>query len=144
MALKLKCYFKRYEKVHAPNFTSAKRLRAGGKEMNKIGASSLRKKSSILLLAATALIAAMALLPVPVAAQEEAATQANIYIPIGAALAVGLAGIGAGIAVGFAGASGLSALTEKPEVFSSVLLVVALGEGIAIYGLIIALLLLIG
>ncbi|MEM1619313.1 MAG: V-type ATP synthase subunit K, partial [Fervidicoccaceae archaeon] len=40
-------------------------------------------------------------------------------------------------------ASGLSALAERPEMFSSVLLVVALGEGIAIYGLIVALLLII-
>ena len=112
--------------------------------MVEASTSLLHKRNACLLLIATALIAVVALLPVPVTAQEEAAAQTRVYNPVGAGLAVGLAGIGAGIAVGVAGASGLSALTEKPEMFSSVLLVVALGEGIAIYGLIIALLLLIG
>ena len=65
------------------------------------------------------------------------------YKAIGAALAIGLAGIGAGYAVGVAGASGATALTEKPELFSNILLIVALGEGIAIYGLIVAILILI-
>lgn len=65
------------------------------------------------------------------------------YKALGAALAVGLAGIGGGYAVAQAGAAGLSALTEKPELFSNVLLVVALGEGIAIYGLIVAILVII-
>ncbi len=74
---------------------------------------------------------------------EEAVTSdAKTYNAVGAALAVGLAGIGAGYAVGIAGASGISALTEKPELFSNVLLIVALGEGIAIYGLIVAILIL--
>ncbi|HEU97825.1 MAG TPA: V-type ATP synthase subunit K, partial [Fervidicoccus fontis] len=36
-----------------------------------------------------------------------------------------------------------SALTEKSELFSNVLLIVALGEGIAIYGLIVAILIII-
>ncbi len=61
---------------------------------------------------------------------------------IGAGLAIGLAGIGAGYAIGVAGASGLSALTEKPEMMSQVLLIVALGEGVAIYGLLISILVL--
>ncbi|MEM1620040.1 MAG: hypothetical protein QXU52_04750, partial [Fervidicoccaceae archaeon] len=69
----------------------------------------------------------------------ESSPEDVIYKPIGAALAVGLSGIGAGLAIAVAGASGLSALAERPEMFSSVLLVVALGEGIAIYGLIVAL-----
>ena len=79
----------------------------------------------------------------PAMAQNDAAVATNIYRPLGAGLAVGLAGIGAGIAVGIAGAAGISALAEKPELFSNVLLMVALGEGIAIYGLIIAILLVI-
>ncbi|MEM0197790.1 MAG: V-type ATP synthase subunit K [Fervidicoccaceae archaeon] len=65
------------------------------------------------------------------------------YKALGAALAVGLAGLGGGYAVGVAGSAGLSALTEKSELFSNVLLVVALGEGIAIYGLIVAILIII-
>lgn len=68
------------------------------------------------------------------------ATDTTVWKAIGAGLAVGLAGIGAGYAVGVAGASGLSALAEKPEMTSNVILIVALGEGIAIYGLLVAIL----
>jgi V/A-type H+-transporting ATPase subunit K len=58
----------------------------------------------------------------------------------GAALAVGLAGLGAGYAVGTAGAAAASGIVEKREVTGLLLLIVVLGEGIAIYGLLIALL----
>ncbi|ESQ21429.1 MAG: ATP synthase subunit C [uncultured Acidilobus sp. CIS] len=57
---------------------------------------------------------------------------------IGAGLAVGLAGIGGGYAVAVAGAAAISAVAEKREVFGSAFLFVVLGEGIAIYGLLIA------
>ena len=99
------------------------------------------KNKHLLLLS---LLALPLLAATPALAQEnQAEALMNVYRPLGAGLAVGLAGIGAGIAVGIAGAAGISALTEKPEMFSNVLLVVALGEGIAIYGLIIAILLVI-
>ena len=61
---------------------------------------------------------------------------------IGAGLAIGLAGIGAGYAIGVAGAAGISVLAEKPEMLGQVLLIIALGEGVAIYGLLIAILVL--
>lgn len=57
---------------------------------------------------------------------------------IGAGLAVGLAGIGGGYAVGVAGASAISAVAEKREMFGTAFLFVVLGEGIAIYGLLVA------
>jgi len=59
---------------------------------------------------------------------------------VGAALAVGLAGLGAGFAVGTAGAAVASGIVERREVLGPLLLIVVLGEGIAIYGLLIALL----
>jgi V/A-type H+-transporting ATPase subunit K len=59
---------------------------------------------------------------------------------VGAALAVGLAGLGAGFAVGTAGAAAASGIVERREVVGPLLLIVVLGEGIAIYGLLIALL----
>lgn len=62
---------------------------------------------------------------------------------VGAGLALGLAGIGAGIAVGVAGAAAISAFTEKPEVFGRAFIIVVLGEGIAIYGIAIAILIMI-
>ncbi len=59
---------------------------------------------------------------------------------VGAALAVGLAGLGAGYAVGIAGAAAASGIVERRELRGILLLIVVLGEGIAIYGLLIALL----
>ncbi len=63
---------------------------------------------------------------------------------VGAGLAIGLAGVGAGVAVGRIGAVSVSVIAEKPEMFGRTLIYVALGEGIAIYGLLIAILLLPG
>ena len=90
-----------------------------------------------------ALFALTALVSVASAQTTTAETSVAGYKALGAGLAVSLAGIGGGYAVAVAGSAGLSALTEKPELFSNVLLVVALGEGIAIYGLIVAILIII-
>ncbi|MCX8029803.1 MAG: ATP synthase subunit C [Brevinematales bacterium] len=59
---------------------------------------------------------------------------------VGAALAVGLAAIGAGIAVGPIGVSAISVIAEKPEMFGTSLIFIGLAEGIAIYGIAIAIL----
>lgn len=64
------------------------------------------------------------------------ATTGSQYI--GAGLAVGLAGLGAGIGVGIVGAAAISALVERPERFALYIIVVALAEAIAIYGLFIS------
>lgn len=57
---------------------------------------------------------------------------------LGAGLAVGVAGIGAGLAVGHGSAAAIGAITENPKVFGQAMIFVVLGEGIAIYGLIIS------
>lgn len=59
---------------------------------------------------------------------------------IAAALAVGVAGIGAGIAVGSGAPAAIGALTEDPKSFGKALIFVVLGEGIALYGMLIAIL----
>ncbi|MFP3259329.1 MAG: V-type ATP synthase subunit K [Sulfolobus sp.] len=61
---------------------------------------------------------------------------------IGAGLAIGLAAVGAGIAVGMAAAAGIGVLTEKREMFGTVLVFVAIGEGIVLYGILFAVLML--
>ena len=61
---------------------------------------------------------------------------------VGAALAVGLSGIGGGIAVSAAAAAALGAISENEKAFGKSLIFVGLAEGVALYGLIIALLLL--
>ncbi|AYL40252.1 MULTISPECIES: ATP synthase subunit C [Streptomyces] len=60
---------------------------------------------------------------------------------IGAAIAVAASTIGAGIAVAYTGAAALAALSERPELFGRAMVIVGLAEGIAIYGLVVAVIL---
>jgi V/A-type H+-transporting ATPase subunit K len=59
-----------------------------------------------------------------------------------AALAAGLSAVGAAYAVAHVGSAAVGALAEKQELLGLVLILVGLAEGIAIYGLIIAILIL--
>jgi V/A-type H+-transporting ATPase subunit K len=61
---------------------------------------------------------------------------------LAAAIAAGLATLGAGYAVAIVGSAAVGALAEKPELLGRVLIFVGLAEGIAIYGLIVAILIL--
>ncbi|MCD6420672.1 MAG: ATPase [Synergistetes bacterium] len=61
---------------------------------------------------------------------------------IGAALAVGLSALGAGIGVASTGAATIGAMSEKPEMMGKSLVFVGLAEGIAIYGVVIAIMIL--
>ena len=60
---------------------------------------------------------------------------------IGAGIAVAGSTIGAGVAVSYTGSAALAAIAEKPEMFGRALVIVGLAEGIAIYGLIVAVIL---
>lgn len=57
---------------------------------------------------------------------------------LGAALSTGLACIGAGYAVGVVGSAALGAVSENEKILGKTLIYVGLAEGVAIYGLIIA------
>ena len=59
-----------------------------------------------------------------------------------AAVSAGLSAAAAGYAVAQVGSAAVGALAEKPELMGRVLVVVGLAEGIAIYGLIVAILIL--
>ena len=61
---------------------------------------------------------------------------------IAAALAVGLGCLGAGLAVGSTASAAVGAVAEKEEMAGKALVFVGLAEGIAIYGLIIAIMIL--
>jgi len=63
---------------------------------------------------------------------------ANPYAPIAAAFAVAAGSLGAAYAVGTTGSAAGGAITEKPEIFGRAIIFVGLAEGVAIYGLIIA------
>jgi V/A-type H+-transporting ATPase subunit K len=60
---------------------------------------------------------------------------------LGAAIAVGASTIGAAVAVAYTGSAALAAIAERPEVFGRAMVFVGLAEGIAIYGLVIAIML---
>jgi V/A-type H+-transporting ATPase subunit K len=61
---------------------------------------------------------------------------------LAAAVSTGFGCLGAGIAVAYVGAAAVGAVGEKPEVAGRTLIFVGLAEGIAIYGLIIAIMIL--
>lgn len=61
---------------------------------------------------------------------------------VGAAASAGMASLGAAYAVAVVGSAAVGALTEKPELLGRLLILVGLAEGIAIYGLIVAVLIL--
>ena len=61
-------------------------------------------------------------------------------VAIGAGLAVGLAGLGAGLAEKDIGSAAVGAFTEKEELFGKGLILTVIPESIAIFGLVIAIL----
>ena len=67
-----------------------------------------------------------------------ASSGSNTTALLGAGIAVAGSTIGAGIAVAYTGAAALAAMSERPEVFGRAMVIVGLAEGIAIYGLIVA------
>lgn len=77
---------------------------------------------------------------VPLAQQAEG-TSSTWAALLGAAIAVAGSSIGAAIAVAYTGAAALAAMSERPELFGRAMVIVGLAEGIAIYGLIVAIIL---
>ncbi|EST36500.1 ATP synthase subunit C [Streptomyces roseochromogenus] len=79
--------------------------------------------------------------PAQASAQATASGGVNGSALVGAAIAVAGASIGAAIAVAYTGAAALAALSERPEMFGRAMVIVGLAEGIAVYGLVVAILL---
>lgn len=63
---------------------------------------------------------------------------------LGAGLSTGIACIGGGIAVGHGAPAAIGAAAEDPKNFGKAIIFVALGEGIALYGMLISILILNG
>ncbi len=76
------------------------------------------------------------------AAAGAASATVDPYASLAAAISTGLATIAAGFAVSNTGAAALGAIAEKPETFGRAIVFVGLAEGIGIYGLIVAVLIL--
>ncbi len=75
------------------------------------------------------------------AVAETAKTNNGIGL-IAAALAIGLSAIGSGIAVAVVASSAVGAISENPNLLGKTVIFAGLAEGIAIYGLIIAIMIL--
>jgi V/A-type H+-transporting ATPase subunit K len=109
----------------------------------KRGARRLLWLNAGIVLGAFVLFAALLLGVVdPAQAQGAEAASPDRWAPLLAAgIAVAGAAIGAGIAIAYTGAAALAAISEKPEMFGRALVIVGLAEGIAIYGLVVAIIL---
>ena len=79
--------------------------------------------------------------PAHAQATDVAAQQDRWAALLGAAIAVAGSAIGAAIAVAYTGAAALAVISEKPEMFGRAMVIVGLAEGIAIYGLVVAIIL---
>ncbi len=98
---------------------------------------------------ASAVSEADVMAPAAVAESGEEETEAAVsYDPskglgmIAAALVTGISGIGGGIAVAAGAPAAIGATSEDPKVFGKALIFVALGESIALYGLVISIMIL--
>jgi len=80
---------------------------------------------------------------ITITVEEKPALSTGAYLAaIGAGLAIGIAGMGAGIGVGITGATGAGTVAEKPGMFGKSLVFQALPQTQAIYGLLIAIMIL--
>jgi V/A-type H+-transporting ATPase subunit K len=118
----------------------------------KVVIGSIVSKSALLMLSLVVLWLGFMLLPTDVAAQETGsavttqqadATRALGMKYIAAAVSVGLGSIAGGIAVAVVGSAAMGAVAERPELMGRSLIYVGLAEGIAIYGMVVAIMILI-
>jgi V/A-type H+-transporting ATPase subunit K len=108
----------------------------------------IRRQVLILQIVLVGVTLVLSLLVWPVFAQTEA-TPAVTTPPevmkwafLSAALVTGLAALGAAYAVAVVGGAAMGAVAEKPETAGRALVFVGLAEGIAIYGIIVAIMIL--
>jgi V/A-type H+-transporting ATPase subunit K len=92
----------------------------------------------ITFVAMTALAAMLVFVRQAHAATGTASDTALAAALVGAALAIGLCCIGTGIAVGSAATAAIGAISENESLMGKALIFVAMAEGIAIYGLLVA------
>jgi len=130
---------------------SAFKKKAQGKPGKKILLSQLAGFAVLMVLVSclTFSVAAASETPTePAAAQSETAAPAaekSDSLGLGllaAAVVTGLAGIGGGIAVAAGAPAAIAATSEDPKSFGKSLIFVALGESIALYGVVISILIL--
>jgi V/A-type H+-transporting ATPase subunit K len=122
----------------------ALRTRSGAALRVLLGVNAVLAVVGVAVLAAAANAGAAAAQPssaAGVVADAAATSSSNWDALLGASIAVAGSSIGAAIAVAYTGAAALATLSERPELFGRAMVIVGLAEGIAIYGLIIAIIL---
>ena len=125
------------------------------RSLKKTGSARKAVKVNLIAFAAVALLCAAAPFMASAAPAEDAAAPTTTASQtaeggmsdkgigyIAAALAVGLSGIGGGISVAAAAPAAIGATSEDQKNFAKSLIFVALGEGIALYGLVVSILIL--
>lgn len=75
-------------------------------------------------------------------AEEEVSIGDRAFAMLGIGIAFGLAALGAGIGIYGAGSAGISAIAERPEISTMAIIITALAEAIAIYGIVVVILML--
>ena len=125
-------------------FMTVKAVRNGRKARGAVAVQLLTFVAVCLISFAVPLVAdaAAPAAPETTASQQAAADNSTGLGLLAAALVTGLAGIGGGIAVAAAAPAAIGASVEDPKSFGRSLIFVALGEGIALYGLLISILIL--
>ena len=121
--------------------------------IKKILLGSLISKSVITLLAVAAVVTFVFIIPSTARAEDkpavvaEATAQASAHALgmkyIAAAIAVGIGSLAGGIAVAGVGSAAMGAVVERPELMGRSLIYVGLAEGIAIYGMVVSIMILI-
>ena len=101
----------------------------------------MKSISTMALIATIALITVSHLTTESYAQESQPSVSAGMKF-IGAGLAFGLAALGAGVAIGGVGAAGLAVISERPDLRSQALVFTALGEAVAIYGIVMAIIIL--
>jgi len=90
--------------------------------------------------------ALLMLTPINLFGQESVTTQSSVssegWAFLAASLSISVSVLGAGIALSKIGAAAMAALAEKPEIMGSAIVFAGLAEGLSIWGLIVAVLIL--
>ncbi len=114
----------------------------------------IKRKAAILAMLLTAMILFSAVLALAQEEDEEADAEGTLtkeennqnktFIILGCALAIGIAGIASAIGLALAGSSAVAVTAEKPELFSKCLILQVLPMTQSVYGLLTAILLMMG
>jgi len=98
--------------------------------------------SFLVLLGIIILVTPLTLLGAGEGATSAVSGQATAFAFLAAGLSISVSVIGAGIALSRIGAAAMAALAEKPEIMGSAIVFAGLAEGLSIWGLIVAVLIL--